>query len=78
MGREYINFKWREEREQRKYVRKITCGGFPISSLANTLSTNLFATETAWYTFDTGYQQKDFQRNRKYKLNETHTKERAP
>lgn len=48
-----------------------------ISSLANILTTNLYATETAWYTFDIGYQQKDFQRSRKYKLNETHTEEKA-
>lgn len=50
------------------------CAG---SNLANILSTNLFATAIAPSTFDTDYQQKDFQRQR-IQINENHIQERAP
>lgn len=52
------------ERMKREYMQD--------SNLANILSTNLLATELTWSTFDTGYQQKVFLRDKEHKLNENH------
>lgn len=52
------------ERMKREYMQD--------SNLANILSTNLVATELTWSTFDTGYQQKVFLRDKEHKINENH------
>lgn len=70
MGREDI-FRWRDECEQRKDEGRILCEGLQFGKYTTYQSVS--NRKKTWSIFDSGNQQKDFQRDREYdKLNENH------